>query len=417
MKNCKFVLSMLLLIALTSALVVYSPHPASLTLADGSILRLEGVTYGTNDFVKGTILERVLERWLPPNGFGYSGFKLQHPRRYENSRRERDDFMTVWLSASDSKGTSVRRDWGRNLRVVAFKPGGTEYENSPPNLHRSSQFSREQLLVLDLTAFPRDGGKIGVRLLELNGRFAWTNAGEFFVRSLARGRKTPWNEQTLPATNRSDGWDGVLAKLIVATGSASFASVSINSELHFRLEREAVPVRRWKLDNCIVTDPAGNFHRLVEKRSDLDGGKILTSRFALNPADVWRIEVEVLPDLIPPSLEYHSFRVPADSNEHLFTNELGTVVLARLDRSMLEMGLPMRSRPNKRLVSAVAKDELSQNAGITRNVDVLGWDYRRTRWEISAAPKVLDITVGIQQATYFEFHAKPTLDRIDLPER
>ena len=85
-------------------------------VAEGLTLQWLGVTEGTNSFIEGNPLEKVLGNRIPAKGIGFGAMKLRRPESFQPSAK--DAPITAWVRASGPRLQS-----GTRSRSVTSREG------------------------------------------------------------------------------------------------------------------------------------------------------------------------------------------------------------------------------------------------------------------------------------------------------
>src|SRR4051812_11340695 len=106
----------------------YSAMSKRVTFPDGATLEVVGVTLGTNAFLQGNPLEKILGNRISPKGFSFAGLKFERPQPFSSPR---DAPMTVWLRLKITGSGLDRPDFGYGYlwdssRVIAANGSGRQ---------------------------------------------------------------------------------------------------------------------------------------------------------------------------------------------------------------------------------------------------------------------------------------------------
>lgn len=141
-------------VALIAGWLVINTSKSVQELPDGSVLRLEGAVFGTNEFVWGTPLEKALARWLPPSGIQLFGLQLKKPTHHSSTHLY-GETLQLWFTLSGPVLTrhQINDHWDQNYRVIAFNEHDRQFENPVAGFAPVS--SNRYVGVFSLTAFPK----------------------------------------------------------------------------------------------------------------------------------------------------------------------------------------------------------------------------------------------------------------------
>ena len=248
------------LIVCVLAILPRRNHPVE--LPEGTVLRLAGVTYGTNAFVYGNMAERVVGKWLPARGLSVFGFTLGPPqklRAVSMTLPQEVPPITVWFSLTGKDPSKVQFEWGwvHKNRVFAMSKSGRQLEHSPARVYSFS--SKEVIFAAPLTAFPRDQKEIIVRVLRRDRKGEWSRAGDFSLPNPLRVIPQKWREQLVPATNQIVPLEVVLEKVHVRMVEVMNVPVPLSPELELQVTKDGNPAEEWEIAECVIRDSDGNF--------------------------------------------------------------------------------------------------------------------------------------------------------------
>src|SRR5262245_30673341 len=243
------------------AVAVILSRYRSVELPEGSMLRLAGVTYGTNAFVYGNLAEQSLAKWLPARGLSILGFTLRPPQKvqpFPPSPATGDPEITVWFGLRDRDPSRLRRlsGWAHHTQIFAMSKSGRCLENEPAKVYLTS--SREVVFAATLTAFPRDRREIIVRVLRHDGS-EWVKAGDFRAKNPVVVVPQKWKEQPIPTTNRIGPLQVSLKQARVWFSNGIDTPLPIASDVGLKITANGRLTDDWKIVGCVVRDTAGNY--------------------------------------------------------------------------------------------------------------------------------------------------------------
>jgi hypothetical protein len=217
-------------------------------LPDGTELRLEAVTVGPRHcLIRGRYWQRLLAPLLPPSLRGQSGATVC---TYRGGRPGAVVFWTTWDRSSPAT------DWDR---AVAFNEGGEETEATARAFYESVPPRGEKVRGWVVPAFPRRGGKLGLRIYAHHQR---DPVAEFVVPNPAPGPYPVWTASPLPATAS----DGPLAFALTELQCGDQAPRRLPPSYHergwthaaFRVSENGHPTDRWEPVRVCIMDATGN---------------------------------------------------------------------------------------------------------------------------------------------------------------
>src|SRR5262245_42067084 len=131
------------------AVAIILTRHRSVNLPDGLVLRLAGVTYGTNAFVYGNLAEQSFGKWLPARGLKILGFTLRPPQKLQPfplSPATGEPEITVWFGLRERDPSRLQRlsGWAHPTQIFAMGKSGRCLENEPAKVYLTS--SREVVL-------------------------------------------------------------------------------------------------------------------------------------------------------------------------------------------------------------------------------------------------------------------------------
>lgn len=221
---------------------------ASLPLADGRILHVEGVTFGTHHRMGQHDYYRQFFYWLPLR-LG----RLFSPKKPEQTITSSVPALVVWVEATDAasgKGVdcqSVRLEfvdqhgelWGEETRDCCW---------FGPTFVRVGHV---------FTCFPRDEKTLTLRVTPWKKKIPSQTRFE----NPARARPAVWEGQALPQRQKAGGMEIVLDRLTLATNGGPkeyWATPARYWKPSWRLLRDGLPLAGWDGPEWKAEDPLGN---------------------------------------------------------------------------------------------------------------------------------------------------------------
>ena len=235
-------LILLALLALSVVLVIVVTKPQRIHLSAETSVEFLGVTVGTNAFIHGNLLEKILGDRIPAKGLTLGPFNLRRPRTYTVNT---DDAPLAARILIRGPLEQLEQWFTRDLTVIAANSAGRELENPPPvPFSTFPGASNEMLLTVPLFAFPRDERNVRLRLTLLRRRSAERRSLQFkFPNPFPRPPPAQWQPATLPITN------------VAADAQFILQQFSDPTRLTFLLPKG------WRPTECKIEDSEGNFHR------------------------------------------------------------------------------------------------------------------------------------------------------------
>ena len=247
-----------LCVAIIVAAVVWlrtlrEPPPLKLALADGRILQIEAVTFGTNHQVgrKSSVLQRF-GPWLPKSVRDYLTPKLPHA---EIQRAKPS--LVVWVNALHAAtGTNV--DCQR-IRVEFVDEHGDLFATETSHWFSGNNFWH-QGHVFD--AYPRTQPR-----LRLNVTLWSTNVTTSIeIRNPKVHSVAPWVGRPPPQTNSVAGMQIVLKELVVRTNGGPkkyWETPARFREPVFEFRQGDDAVQGWDAPQWTAEDPSGNYGKML----------------------------------------------------------------------------------------------------------------------------------------------------------
>jgi hypothetical protein len=266
-------------------------------LPDGSILSLEAVTYGQqHQIVRGTWWQKLLNPIL--TNPARNQFAMMFPR-YQSAG---SDTLGIWTLRDIPSRNRLRGSlpsW--EARGVVFDDMGNAAETTVRVIGAGAGYGAPVLETWDLSAFPRRGEHVGLRLYTRPPGGDWRPAAEFVVPNPDPGPHPAWQPSPLPITVRQGDTAFTLTRLrtgLDETGSADPPSaVETWTEATFRVTEKGKPSTAWEPVDLVISDATGNTWKppvcLHEWR---DGEARLFFRSALWQSErAWKLKVEFMP--------------------------------------------------------------------------------------------------------------------------
>jgi len=219
--------------------------PQKVPLADGRILQIEAVTFGTNHDVgmRSPIFDR-LGPWLP------SAFrKALEPKHPHSHVKTSHPALVVWVNATDAGGKSVDP---QAVRVEFDDEHGQIFGEEDRAWFGFGNFSR---VAHQFHVYPRDQHKLTIRLTPWR-----TNQSSVATIPNPRAQVSAhWEGDPLPCHRRIANMDIVLDHLVLRTNQASYYETPTHYwEPAWEFRQEGAPAFGWDEPKWIAEDPLGN---------------------------------------------------------------------------------------------------------------------------------------------------------------
>jgi hypothetical protein len=297
------------------------------TYPDGLSIQLLGVSIGTNNFIHGSPVEKLMNKFhlIPPAGLSFAGFTLRQPRALFAMDEDAD--LAAWILVRGAAVPPVTYYWD-GVHVVAANRSGRSFENPPPRPFSSS--SNEVIMSVPFRAFPRDGASFLLRLQPppVGNLPAWKKDAvrewaEFEIPNPKFKKSERWERAALPVTNRAGGMEFVLTGI----------STSPKAQVHFRSS-----TRDWSIQEARIVDEEGNsssWNRISYPENEF----VVEFDYGLEANRVWKIETKFigLRDFPPrvekefPAADLSRVEVNSSGPEVPFKDVTGTVYHCRFN--------------------------------------------------------------------------------------
>lgn len=391
-----------LLLAIGLLLLLAKPEqPRSFKLPDGSTLTLVGVTYGTNAFLRGSVLERLLGDHLPAKGINVLGRKIQRPHKQPaHFRPEESAPITAWFELTG------RRNWGESLfsdigrwRVFARSSTNREFENYPGR--PMSITTNAILLALPIEAFPRTEKEFVLRMSLWIEKGRHTPVVEFRIANPAPIKPRSFRANPLPWTNHLD------AVKVVLTGvrpETPWGSRDARLDLH--LAPPAGKPLEWGIKDCTIEDEEGN--RRAMGATSSGPSLFVDTRYNLATDKPWKVTVTVARTSNFPATELTALNF-GSTNLVSITNANGQKFICRFDEENLEIESPSwataTTRPD---LSILATDAAGKEVPFgSPSWHSMRGRYRLMRWPITKPVSGLSLQLVSPRTLQTEFVAMP----------
>jgi len=418
-------LALSFVLAVTVWWALRTPPGRRLTLADGRVLTLAGVSYGTEHrFVHGSPFARTLAPILPPAWRTKLGLKTAF------LKRDRPTLM-VWVmwrggdaSPRELTDASVLDD--RGIECEPIRSQATLYlYDQPQGAIRGWEFAH----------FPRRAERIALRLYTRGAAYNPDRLAEFQVPNPAPRRYAEWKASPLPITARSGAWAFALAQFttgepIPDRDKPARGWIAPWTSATFQVASNGQPSRAWTVAGVELTDATGNTaHAYRSAASSLEGQPVFGLSAALWPDEpAWKLRVEFsrIADFAPDErVSLPPIPVPEPDTHSLIHTQMTVQGATFSGKLLAHLAVPasignIRARAEL-VVSLVPVEGLRLR--LVRAADDRGRELRHLPgyaetsgahnfWlELPADARTLDLTFAVTRSRFLEFVARPEFVR------
>jgi hypothetical protein len=404
------VLALALLLASVVLLGEYRKRSSSLRLKNGTLVKLEAITYGTNHVVShGTLFQRLL-RFLP---------KDKTPKRLLGELIQRKlntptNSIVVWvyMSGPDSEFRAGITDTN----------GFGAFQSGLESLSILTQDTGSSLNPIVLKEWPRTAPKIAITFFEDLRREA-KPIGHLNFKNPSKASATPFSAEPLPARQKNGNLELALTALEVLPNGNTFETRVGRRwacRARFQVQEGGIRNRDWVIHMMWLTDSGGN-HRRANGVREWKGEsfEIFSDPLWLdNP--VWKVEADLIRAANFRTEETVTFsNVPMPSLEMedavFQTNLFGLGVTLRSmkeAKSGHSMGAPgfavEVNAPGDDWVPRIVGISDEQGKGLGVGPHGYGPGYSVMRFSAGTG-KSLKVTVTLQRRRKFAFFVRATL--------
>jgi hypothetical protein len=327
-----------------------------------------------------------------------------------------DDDLVLWarFNSTNPPASILSSEWYRTCRAVAFDEFRNEYKTGRGF---PGQFSTTNLTWWNwtITAFPRSGKIVGLRLLRKSGSNDWRPMVEFVTRNPSHSLHPYWKADPLPFVNKVGKTIFELYDLQVGNGIAEepVARAANKSQASFRVTENGTAGASWELCGPVtVSESNGNHYNHFEMGNHLIGGTKLKLDEALDPLNPWKLSVGFVRTKDFPKEEVYHFDGLLLGN----TPGMGTTLKTNINGAMLQVDVFGRQmihvyRANLGVGGMVKLLSLEGDGGQVINPEVPvtadSFTYALSPTELNGC-KTFNLTVAVTKPVFVEFIAKPT---------
>ena len=242
-----------LVVGVIAVVVLSRPAPPQqLSLGDGRILLIEGVTYGTQHRMGGnSVLERF-RPWLPGKFLAYLG--MDRPTSTITLDRPG---LVVWVNAI-SAVTPTNVDCQR-IRVEFVDRNGDVFGTETSSWHGSPNFSRVGHM---FTCYPRDERELALRVTTWKGG----KTSEARIANPVVVKRANWTGKSLPQSTNVGEMEITLNELVVRTNGGTkkyWESPAIFFEPVWECRQNGTLAIGWEKPEWFAEDANGNRGRCL----------------------------------------------------------------------------------------------------------------------------------------------------------
>jgi hypothetical protein len=252
-----------LLLLATLAVAPWQGGRQEVRLPNGSVLVLEGVTYGREHrVVFGGAWQRLLHPLVPPAVQKWLGCQEV------TLAPTRTDRLCFWVRHSRF---APRQQWNRSTGT-AYSPSTWDTRAVPVDEHgcegpdgRLVDFqvlTAADLRVWGIETFPRREQTVKLRIYERTPQ-GWARAAEFTAGNPTPGRHPQWEASPPPLVKRNGDLDFTLTSFETGLSAADPKRAAgpgeeVLSRAAWQVRRSGLPAPGWRLLNLQISDATGN---------------------------------------------------------------------------------------------------------------------------------------------------------------
>lgn len=411
----KLRLASVLVIASVGVLVLFAvwQKPHSFVLPDGTRFKLAGVSYGTNQFIYGNALEKILFKLVPGNRIKLGSVIFNRPRGLgvpATNPGSYDSSLNLFFETDPKFNLNSRHLWAQNFRLLAVSDAGETFETAALPIEGAALFC------LALDSYPRDEKEFTVKLLRRRNSFdppPWQTVADFRVENPNVQKPQAWMPQSFPITNRLEGGvQAVLGGVSIFDASALKDNPPFNVLLWFKFyEADGTPASfRFRGSFDSLADVFGSSTGVFGHPYRTNDWTIFRGKYELGTNQVWRLKGEV----------YRHGKFPP-SEVLIFTNIPGTgeavqsadggIATARILENKLMISLKPELE-NSELKTEVRILRAADEQGEILLREEIGGTFtevgeRGRNVALPRTPKFLQVTAAILRMHEVEYYFRP----------
>jgi hypothetical protein len=394
-------------------------------LPDGTVLVLSGWKVGrTNIYSHGTGLSKALGRFAPSNAISVFGMKLQRPQVVRMPGPEGGELLTAELSigaGSPRERSLVSPPFYRKHRLLisgdddkgfTFVKELNEFKSQPDGL-----FS-----LVWAWSYPRDSRRLHFRLEErqTNNTRDWSELTTFVMKNPKPVRAEAWRLERSPRFKLADGLEVEVGELEVRHEPIHPTDIwEYTAFLPVRILRNGQMATNWGIQDGKVWDATGNYDSFSYGFTKTVTNDWTTYRMhrPLDPAKVWKFQLNFARDSDFPATNLFSFTVPWPLSGAIQTNFGGSPIqIDFVNTDMLSVQLtnkPVRLRVT--FIKAV-DDEGTDLDGRVGSWGQHGfWKGLKSARTPTPKPVQVHATVAIHENYHAEFMLQPRFEKQSKP--
>jgi len=421
----KAVVLVLIAVIGIAGFLLWPDNSSRQVLPDGTVLVFSGVKVGrTNVYSHGTRLSKLLGRLAPSNGIDVAGLKLQRPQIVEISGPEGSEILTAELylgPGSPREKTFLSPPFYRKHRLLI----SGDDEDGFVFVKELYDFKKQADGLFSLVrawSYPRDSRRLHFRLeeRETNDTRDWREVATFVVRNPKRARVESWQAERMARMKLADGLEAEAGELVIRHEPIHPTDIwEYTAFLPVRVFRSGQLATNWGIVGGRVRDASGNYEGFTFGfiKEITNDWRVYRMFRPLDPAKVWKFQVDFAPDSDFPATNLFSFTVPWPLPGAIQTN-LGAYPI-RIDfvnTDMLSVELTNKSAQT-RLTFTKAVDDRGTN--LDHGTGSWGqhrfWRMLNLERPATAKPVRVHATVAIHENYEAEFVLQPRYERKPKP--
>lgn len=318
-------------------------RPITSTLPDGTTFELSYLNIAlTNEVVHGTILGRVLERWIPANGWSVGKYPLVRPQRLTLHNRGRSDLLVAAIKlrpGSPRLKNLLLPLPHQPMRFQIIGDDGYGYAND----YASFQVYPDGVFAHVVAPnFPRDSAQLRLRLEERHPEAptGWREIAMLSAPNPKPGKAEAWTVDQGRRIRLADGIEMELGELTIFTNTPYPREPWVNSAmLPVRFSVDGRLAINWGLHSASISDALGNHESSALSSYWSNGWVWHPIERPLSPHVPWRFDAQVARTTGFP--ETNLFTVAMMDGVNSLSTNLGgvavSVTLGRHDQLTIEL--------------------------------------------------------------------------------